>query len=162
MITPDQWNQIRRHFGRTFRSSLHYAIATVSEDGTPYVSPIGSLILLEDNRGFYFEYFTRRLPINLKKNQRVAVLAVDSSKWFWLTSLFRGKFRRPPALRLLGTAGVRRKATEREMALWKKRIRPFRGLKGYDLLWSDMDEVREIVFDECLNVNLGEMTARIS
>lgn len=158
MITETQWKKIRKLFERAFRSSLHYAIATVNENGTPHVTPIGSLMLLDGNKGAYFEYFTRKMPLNFKKNQNVCVLAVNSGKWFWLKSLFRGKFKEPPAIRLRGTVGIKRKVSDQEKALWHKRIGPFRFSKGYYLLWKDMDEVREIDFHSIEFVHLGEMT----
>ena len=39
------WHVIKRLFRKSFASSIHYAIATVTQDGEPHVTPIGSLIL---------------------------------------------------------------------------------------------------------------------
>lgn len=158
MITERQWKQIRILCEKVFRSSLHYSIGTVNEDGTPHVTPIGSLIFLDVNKGVYFEYFTRKMPLNFKVSQNVCVLAVNSGKWFWLKSLLRGKFHEPPAIRLKGTAGIKRKATDEEKGIWHRRIGPLRLSKGYNLLWADMDEVREIHFHTVEFVNLGKMT----
>lgn len=116
MITSTQWKQIQKIFEKAFRSSLHYSIATINEDGTPHVTPIGSLILLDGNKGVYFEYFTRKMPSNFKVNQNVCVLAVNSGKWFWLKSLLRGRFGEPPAVRIKGTVGIKRKVSDEEKA----------------------------------------------
>lgn len=98
-----------------------YAIATVNEDGEPHVTPIASLILGKPGHGLYFEEFTRQLTHTLKRNKQVCVLAVNSSRWFWIKSLISGRFSSPPAVRLHGTAGEIREATETEIKLWKNR-----------------------------------------
>lgn len=152
------WEEITRLFEASFRSSLHFSIATVTSDGLPHVTPIGSLILTQENKGVYFEQFTTQMPKNFIHQNRVCVLAVNSSRWFWFKSLLRGRFSTPPALRLTGTVGARRKATDHELKLWHRRISFLKNLKGYNLLWKDMLMVREITFDACLPVRLGAMT----
>lgn len=158
MEISQDWPDIKALFRETFRSSFHYAIATVNPDGSPHVTPIGSLILTQPGQGFYFEKFTQQLPRNLAANNRVCVLAVNSSRWFWIGSLFRGRFPTRPAIRLHGVAGELRPATEREKALWLKRVRPARFSKGHAMMWRDMDQVREIAFDRVEPVRIGRMT----
>jgi heme/copper-type cytochrome/quinol oxidase subunit 1 len=51
-ITDLHWKTIRRLFEDTFKTSFHYALATVGENGAPHVAPVGSLIL-----GFSFLIF---------------------------------------------------------------------------------------------------------
>ena len=99
------WSQIRQIFRDTFASCSHYAIASVDKDGTPHVTPIGSLMLTEPGKGIYFEKFTSQLPKNYRHNPNITVLAVNSGRWFWLKSLLSGKFKQTPAIRLIGTAG---------------------------------------------------------
>jgi len=152
------WHLIKRLFNKSFASSFHYAIATVAEDGSPHVTPIGSLILGSPGHGVYFEEFPRRLPGNLSNNRRLCVLAVNSSRWFWLTSLIRGRFPVMPALRLLGVAGEVRAATPDEMALWQKRVRLVRFTKGHAKIWRNMRTVREVRFTGIEPVHIGEMT----
>ena len=115
MRIDGQWKEIKELFRQSFKSSFHYAIATVNGDGEPHVTPIGSLILGEPGRGLYFEEFPTQLPRNLQNNKRVCVLAVNSSRWFWIKSLVGGKFAGPPAVRLYGTVGEVREATEKEI-----------------------------------------------
>ena len=152
------WKSIRKVFREAFRSALHYAVATVNEDGTPHITPIGSIVLQNEYRGFYCEEYPRTLPSNLKVNQRVCILAVNSSKWYWIKSIFLGKFASPPGVRLMGRAGERRKATDEEMDAWLRRVRPLRWFKGYDLLWSNMNYIREITFDAFEPIQAGKMT----
>ena len=58
----EQWQTAWALVKRSFRSSLHYAFASVNADGTPHVTPIGSLLLKEEEpSGFYFELFTTGL-----------------------------------------------------------------------------------------------------
>jgi hypothetical protein len=151
-------NEIKNLFRESFKSSLHYAIATVSEDGTPHVTPIGSLILGKPGKGFYFEKFTHNLPRNIENSSRVCVLAVNSSRWFWVKSLFGGRFNMPPAVRLYGVAKELRPATDREATLWQKRVSSARFTKGHALMWREMSMVREIEFDRIEPVHIGRMT----
>jgi len=115
------WKLIRRLFSRSFSSSLHYSMATVTPDGLPHVTPVGSLMLREPGDAVYFEEFIQRMPLNIANNQHVCVLAVRSGLLFWLWSLIRGEFRTPPAIRLQGTAGAARPATEEELRAWHRR-----------------------------------------
>jgi hypothetical protein len=115
MQLEKNWPEIKRIFDKSFKSSFHYALATVNENGEPHVTPSGSLLLRKPGHGLYFEEFPRQLPQNLLHNQQVCILAVNSSRWFWIKSLFRGQFTSPPAIRLFGTAGQLREATEKEI-----------------------------------------------
>jgi len=152
------WVTTRRMFRRAFRSSFHYAIATTGEDGTPHVTPIGSVLLGEPGRGIFFDIFSAQLSQNLDRDPRVCVLAVDSGKRFWLTSLARGRFAAPPALRLVGTAGPRRRATPTERQRWLRRVRLLRRLEGHRMLWGDLTHVRDLTFHAALPVHVGAMT----
>ena len=51
MQMKENWADIKKLFGQAFRSSFHYALATVNEDGEPHVTPIGSLILCDPGHG---------------------------------------------------------------------------------------------------------------
>jgi uncharacterized protein len=156
------WSTIRKIVNATGFSSFHCSIATVNPDGSPHVTPIGSLVLDPvEPKGFYVEEYLRQMSANIERHHRVSILAVNSSKLFWLKSLFKGEFAMPPAVRLNGAAGRRREATAAEMALWQKKIRPFRRLKGYELLWKNMKHIREIQFDTVEPVNTGIMTRNV-
>jgi hypothetical protein len=159
MDLNQNWNEVKGLFRESFRSSFHYAIATVNENGEPHVTPIGSLVLGEPGVGFYFEKFPKQLPRNLGNNNQVCVLAVNSGRWFWLKSLIGGRFSSPPAVRLHGVAGELRAATERELALWQKRVKRVRFTKGHALIWRDMSMVREIRFTRLEPIHLGQMTS---
>ena len=152
------WKEVKILFKDSFKSSFHYALATVTENGDPHVTPIGSLILDKPGHGFYFEKFPKHLPHNFGSNKQVCVLAVNSSRWFWLKSLVGGKFASPPAVRLYGVAGELREATDAEIALWQKRVRRVSFSKGHALMWQDMSMVREIMFTRAEPVHIGEMT----
>jgi hypothetical protein len=153
------WPAIYALSRKVFPSSLHFAIATVNADGTPHVTPIGSLVLFPNEpKGMYYEILTAHMPRNLEIQQRVCVLAVRSDKLFWLRALLGGRFATPPAVRLLGTASPRRAASPTELARWQRRVRRLRWLKGAQLLWGQMRYVREITFDGYEPVRLGAMT----
>ena len=154
----NDWNIIRRHFNQSFRSSLHVSIASVDSKNNPTVTPIGSLFLNDNQTGFYFEKYPSKLPFHIKKNSNICVLAVNSNKWFWLKSLYKGKFRTNPGIKLYGALGNKRKATKNEILRLNRRMRATNGLKGNTYLWGNMEFIREISFTKAEEINLGLMT----
>lgn len=158
-ITDEQWEIVRKLFSRTFLTSFHYAVATVNADGAPHVTPIGSLILLDRGRGFFFEEYLGTTARNFQNDKRICVLAVHTSRWLLLKSLLLGRFTSPPAIRLAGTVGEKREATPEEMKLFRQRVGGYRLFKGYHLLWSRLRLVRDVTFDAALPVRMGAMTA---
>lgn len=155
-ISATDWQAIRRHFRRSFSSNLHTAVATADAEGQPSVSPIGSLLLnREDYTGFYFELYTASIPKNARANRRVCVMSVDSGKWFWLKSLFRGNFSRPPMIKLYGELGERRPANPEEIARFQRRAGWLLNLPGGKKLWGQLHFVREIRFDGFELAKLG-------
>ena len=155
------WETIQMVFQESLDSSMHYAIATVNEDGSPHVTPIGALILRENKTGFFFDEFPVTMIRNLGQNQRVCILAVNSNPTFWQKSLVAGKFESPPAVRLVGSVGEKREGTEEEIALWQNHVKLARGTKGHDLMWKHMRMVRDIHFDSFEPVSCGEMTQEL-
>ena len=152
------WPEIRTHFSRSFGSSLHVSIASLDENNHPTCTPIGSLFLNKDQSGFYFEKYPSKLPRNASNRPEVCILAVNSSRWFWLKSLFLGQFPAYPAIKLHGKLGKRRKGKETELKAFQKRMRMTKLLKGHHYLWSDMEYVRDIHFTRAEKINLGKMT----
>ena len=157
----ENWREVKNLFRKTFKTSFHYSIASVTESGEPHVTPIGSLILGKPGHGIYFEEFTSHLPKNYQTNKHVCVLAVNSSKLFWIKSLVIGRFSSPPAVRLHGTVGKLREASENEIMLWQRRVRRVRFSKGYGMMWANMKMVREIEFTRIEPVRMGGMTDTI-
>jgi hypothetical protein len=158
MDIKNNWSEIRKHFNRSFRSNFYVSLASVNTEDQPTVTPIGSLFLNQNQTGFYFEKYPTKIPLNVQTNPKICVLAVNSNTWFWLKSLFSGKFQSNPAIKLYGTLGERRKATEIETNRLNKRMRATRGLKGNTYLWNDMLWVRDITFLKAEKINLGTMT----
>lgn len=152
------WSAVKLLFAKSFTTSFHYAIATVNQSATPHVTPIGSLILTTPGKGFYFEKFTRQMPINAENNKYICVLAVNSSRWYWFTSLIIGRFSSPPAVRLMGVLGERRHATVSEITKFQRRVFPLKFTKGYKKLWGDMTMVRELHFTAIEPIRIGAMT----
>lgn len=152
------WEKIKNIFNQATNSSGHHALASVNEDGSPHITPIGSFMLGKVGKGFYFEKFTTKMPQNFETNKQVCVLAVNGGKWFWIKAILLGRFSSPPAVRLFGEVGERRKATEAEMKLWNKRVGGLSFSKGYKLMWSGMSMVREVRFTEVKPVRIGKMT----
>ncbi len=152
------WDTICDVFEKTLKTTGFCAMATVNPDGSPHVTPIGSLILHAPGQAYYFEKFPKGMRRNLDQNPQVCVLAAHGGFWSTMASLFRGRYTTAPGVRLLGMAGELRSATEAEERLWLERVKIFRRLKGYDLLWKDMTQVRDIRFDSFEPVRVGLMT----
>jgi hypothetical protein len=152
------WDTIRRHFNKSFRSNFYISIASVDTDNHPTVTPIGSFFLNDDLTGFYFEKFPSKLPQHASDNPHVCLLGVNSGRSFWLKALFRKKFTNHPGIKLYGTLGVRRKATKKEIDRLNRRMKTTRWLKGHAYLWKKMEVVREIELNKAEKVNLGQMT----
>ena len=159
MRIEDHWDEIS-YICRKSMGNL--AFATVNEDGTPHLTPIGSLIPRGDCSAFYFEQYPSRLPENLERDNRISVLAVDMRKVFWIPSFLLGHYTHPPAVRLYGRAGERREATTEEIAAfhknpWVKLMSIFK-LKGYQVAWKPMTHVRDIHFDSFEPCDMGTMS----
>lgn len=155
------WDSIRKHFSRSFRTSFHVSIASVDPENNPTITPIGSLFLNRNRTGFYFEKYPSKLPVHVKTNPNICVLAVNSSLWLWIRSLWSGKFKTYPGIKLYGSLGERRKATSVEITRLKNRMRFSRGMKGNTYLWGDMAYVRDISFTWAEIINLGNMTRNL-
>lgn len=161
MNIKSNWSDIKIHFSKSFSSSLHVSIASVDSDNNPTTTPIGSLFLNNDQTGFYFEKFPTKLPNHSKSNNKICVLGVNSSKWFWMKSLFKEKFPDFPAIKLYGELGERRKASKIETSRLNRRMRRMSGLKGHKYLWAEMEFVREINFTKAEKINIGKMTEHL-
>ncbi len=158
MDIKTDWNKIRQHFNKSFRSNFYVSIASVDSENNPTVTPIGSLFLNDNRAGFYFEKYPSKLPIHVKTNRNICVLGVNSNTLFWLKSLLKGNFSNYPAIKLYGKLGEIRKATDKEINRLNRRMRTTKGLKGNKYLWGEMQFVREIIFTKVEKINLGEMT----
>jgi hypothetical protein len=145
-ITAADWEIIRRIFREGFASSSHFDVASVGEDGAPHVTPIGSIVLGEVGRGVFFDRFAGGLAHRLQRDQRVCVLALNSSRWELLKALWRGEARRPFGVKLHGTVGDRRDATPDELDRFQRRVRSLRFLRGHGLLWGKLRTVRDVRF----------------
>jgi len=161
MDIKSNWKNIRRHFSKGFKSSLHISIASVDSENNPTVTPIGSLFLNDNQTGFYFEKFPSKLPEHARQNNNICALAVNSSRWFWIKSLYKVEFKEYPAIKLYGTLGERRKATEKETMRLARRMRSTKRLKGHKYLWGKMEYVREIMFERAEKINIGKMTTKL-
>jgi len=158
MNITTSWTDIRKHFNKSFRTNFHVSVASVDKENNPTVTPIGSLFLNHNQTGFYFEKYPTKLPRNVLSNKNICVLGVNSNTWFWLNSLFRGKFKSYPAIKLYGQLGDKRKATDIEIKKLNKRMKVTKWLKGNNYLWGNMEYVRDITFSKAEKINLGKMT----
>ena len=155
--TPN-WDEVREVVNRGLRSTLHSSIATINDDGSPHVTPIGSLFLDPDYSGRYLELFATGLGHNLDRDPRFTILVVDSSPNLWLSSLESGLFTQSPGVRLVGTAGQRRQPEQNEADEMLAFAEGLKGLKGYDLLWGSGGWVRDLTIERVLPIRIGPMT----
>lgn len=157
-MTLDQnWDRIRDTVSR----AGHCAIASVNADGSPNVTPIGTVFLGDTGTGFYFDQYTEALARNLDADSRVCVLAVDSSPLFWFRSLLTARFPAPPGVRLYGAVGAKRPATDEELRQVRNRVRIPVRLKGGRLLWSDFSHVRDLTFTDYRPVRYPHMMSHL-
>ncbi len=157
-ISPEQWRAVRRTWDHVLRSSTHYSVASVNPDGTPHVTPIGSVFLTGPGSGFYLDLFNRQLAENLAVNPRVMILGVDSSKPMWLRSLLRRRFVRPPGVRLTATVGPRRPATADEVKRLHRALGPLVRTPGGRLLWRNAPYARDLTIETIVPLRIGSMT----
>ncbi len=153
-MNQHDWKAARK----LINQSISVAVCTIEPDGSPHVTPIGSLMLHHSEpQGYWLEKFPTGMPRNLENDNRIQILATKSGLWYWLKSLWKGSFDGPPALRLKGTAGPLRPATDSEKKRFLKKVKFARSLKGHDLLWAGMTMAREVTFEEILPVKVGKM-----
>ena len=51
-IKDYHWKMIRELFNKSFYTTLHFSLATVTPDNLPHVTPIGSIVLRDNKTGF--------------------------------------------------------------------------------------------------------------
>lgn len=143
ILDLSQWKLIKTLFSKAQKANMHVNIASVSINGTPNITPIGTVFLNDDGTGFLFDSFSELMAENLQQNNKVCISAVNSSKLFWLSSLIIGQFSSYPGVRLYGELGVLRAATEQEKLKVNRRIQSLKWTKGGKLIWADFTHVRE-------------------
>ncbi len=141
-----------------FSQAVFCSIATVSDAGRPHVTPIGSVILKDKSSGWFFQKFTKNIPQNAEHCEYATIMAVNAGRWYWLTSVLKGRFKKPPAMRLLVKLGQLRPATEFEGEKFQRRVGIFKRTKGYDMMWKAMSDIREFEIIEYKPVFIGKMT----
>lgn len=161
MIDQAVWDHGVSVLRQGMSTSLHCSIASINEDGSPHVTPIGSLQITGVGTAMYFDVFNETLACNVDRDPRVTILAVNSSRTFWLIMLARGRFRDYPGVRLVGTVGPRRGSTVREQARFRQRVKRVRRLKGYDALWSEVGYARDVEFTDIAFVRIGSTTSHL-
>ena len=153
------WQIIRAVFKRAQNTGLCHNFSTINEDGTPNITPIGSLVLNASNpAGYYFDVFNRGLSDNVDRNPNVAILAVDSRKLFWLRSVMARKFSTPPAIRLVGKVSSRRIAEQKEIEHSLDEIKTLKRLGASKTLGKRLKNLREVTFTRVDVLNIGQMT----
>lgn len=157
MDLQKDWGLIRTVFESGIHSSKHCSIASVDKSGNPHVTPIGFVFLRDDKSAFYFEKYSKNLPLNFEHNKNVCLMAVNSSFHFWFTSLRKGQFLSHPGVRLYGEVGELRQASTAEMGRLKKRIGLANYLKGSKLIWSNLTTVRDITLSSVEPVKYPKM-----
>lgn len=140
------------------QNSSEFTVASVRPDGSPHITPIGSIMLEPDCRGLYIEKFPTNLPKNLECNPRICVYANSISWVAWIRGLLAGHTDSPMGVRLYGTAGPRRPLTPRELELFHRKVRFAKWTKGYEVLWAEFTHARDITFDHYEPILAGTFT----
>lgn len=99
-MNNQKWQHICKVVNDAQKAAMHCSIATVDAQLQPTITPIGTLFLRENQSGFFFDTYTESLQQNLPQNSKACIQAVNSSRLFWLKSLFKGQFSDYPGVRL--------------------------------------------------------------
>lgn len=142
-MNNQEWQHIRKVVNDAQKAAMHCSIATVDAQLQPTITPIGTLFLRENQSGFFFDTYTESLQQNLPQNSKACIQAVNSSRLFWLKSLFKGQFSDYPGVRLYVEIGDLRLANAEELAQISRRIQSLKWTKGSQLIWSDFTHVRD-------------------
>ncbi|NDV26488.1 pyridoxamine 5'-phosphate oxidase family protein [Desulfovibrio sp. JC010] len=153
MQSDISWNEVENLFSRV----QYVSLGTVDRDGYPRISPIGSVSFTGPGRGYYFEKFPKTMRENIERDPRMILMAAESGAGFWIKSLWKGRFPSQPALRLVCRTGERRKATQSEIDDFLGKVSMYRFFKGHDLLWKDMNMVREFEVLRIEGLEAGRM-----
>ncbi len=154
MDIEKHWPEIRS----VFASSKMCTVATVSPEGVPNIAPVGSVHLNEDLTGLFFDLYTVRTSENIEAGSKVCIMACDMRPTTWLSAMLSGSYKTPPGVRIIGVAGDKRQATKKEREKFLNRVRIFRGFKGYDLVWKNFGQVRDLKFHTFEPVMFGPIT----
>lgn len=155
----DNWDAVKKDFLNCQKTSMGTVqIASVDPEGVPNMTPIGSLFLGKNGHAFFCNRFPKNLNRNLETNDHVCVIAMNASKKFWMKSLFKGRFEGCPGIKLFGRVSPRRHISEQEKNKWERLVKPYRLLKGYNLLWKDMTHASDIQFEAFEYLKAGKMT----
>ena len=142
-MNKQEWQHIGKVMNDAQKAAMHCSIATVDAQLQPTITPIGTLFLRENQSGFFFDTYTESLQQNLPQNSKACIQAVNSSRLFWLKSLFKGQFSDYPGVRLYVEIGDLRLANAEELAQISRRIQILKWTKGSQLIWSDFTHVRD-------------------
>lgn len=154
-ITKDKWQEIVKYYNESKQTSM---IGSCNSSGQPNVTPIGTLILKDDCSGYYFDLFTKELSDNLDQNKNICVLIVQTGKMFWFKSLYANEYKKPPGIKLIGSAGEKRKALEEEIEFLRNKTKPLKMLKGYNTIFGNPSHVRDLMFTDYFMINTGKIT----
>ena len=146
MNIMEDWSKVKEVFEVGQASTIYCSIATVSTNGIPHITPVGTVFLRDDQTGYFFDHYAESLGKNIDLNPNVCIMAVNSGRLYWLRSLIKGRFVSPPGVRLYGKAGAIRPASAEEIEKIEKRVKPTQFLKGARALWSGFTHVRDIEF----------------
>jgi uncharacterized protein len=158
-LDAETWALARTTVHAAQRGNLHCSVASLNPDGTPHVTPIGSIMLSSTpGTGFYFDVLNARLARNVGNDPNVTILAVDSRRSLWLRALIAGRFSQTPGVQLKGTVSPRRAATPAEIDRFHRQVRPLLRTRGGRTLWANADYVRDLTITAVTPIRLGAMT----
>ncbi|WP_434352939.1 pyridoxamine 5'-phosphate oxidase family protein [Psychrobacter sp. HD31] len=148
MSIQENWQKVKKVLEEGQASTIYCSIATVNPDGSPHITPVGTVFLRDDLTGYFFDHYAVKMGENIDSNPNICIMAVNAGRMFWLRSLIKGKFVSHPGVRLYGKAGPVRPATKEEIKKIEDRVKPTKWLKGAGLLWTDFTHVRDVDFSD--------------
>src|SRR5690554_4484724 len=87
MNLKDDWKKVKSVLEQGQASTVYCSIATVNPDGTPHITPVGTVFLRADQSGYFFDHYAEALGNNIDQNPNVCIMAVNAGRFFWLTRI---------------------------------------------------------------------------
>lgn len=81
MNIKDDWKQVKSVLEQGQASSIYCSVATVNPDGTPHITPVGTVFLRDDQSGYFFDHYAEALGKNIDQNPDVCMMKGARLLW---------------------------------------------------------------------------------
>ena len=160
-IEQAHWDQLKPLAGRVIGSSLHFAISTINPDGTPHVTPIGSLILTDPGKAYFFRGIHTKVTEEPGQRQSGCCSGRDIEFSPMAAIPHNGSFQVSTRVSAAWQGRRASRIDAGRKSRWRRRVRLLKWTRGNDVLWGNLETVRELHFHSVAAVEMGRMTANL-